>query len=78
MLTLPFPPSLSRPGRHAQYEYPAALNADYGEPVDAVCQETAPNSQIFTRKWTKATVSMDCNTYTPTITFSAAGGGGGA
>ena len=64
--------------RRAQYEYPAALNADYGEPVDAVCQETGPNSQVFTRKWTKATVSMDCNTYTPTITFGADGGGGGA
>jgi hypothetical protein len=58
-----------------QYEYPAALNADYGEPVDAVCQETAP--QVFTRKWTKATVSMDCNTYTPSIIFTADGGGGG-
>ena len=51
------------------YEYPDALAADYGEPVDSVCTETAPGSGVFTREWTKATVSMDCKTFTPTITM---------
>ena len=38
-----------------------------GEPVDKVCKETAPNSGIFTREWSKASVQMDCATWTPTI-----------
>eukprot|EP00037_Helgoeca_nana_P010376 m.91137 g.91137 ORF g.91137 m.91137 type:complete len:430 (-) comp20166_c0_seq1:237-1526(-) len=51
------------------YERPAALDADYGEPTDKICKETAPNSGIFTREWSKASVKMDCNTWTPTITM---------
>ena len=35
---------------------PEQVNWDYGEPIDALCQETAPNSQVFKREWTKATV----------------------
>jgi len=46
----------------------AKLNADYGTPA-GLCTETAPNSGIFTREWSRATVRMDCNTYTPTITM---------
>ena len=34
-----------------------------------LCTETAKNSGIFTREWTKAKVQMDCNSYTPTITW---------
>ena len=40
-----------------------------GEPVDKVCKETAPNSGIFTREWSKADVKMDCNKWEPTITM---------
>ena len=39
-----------------------ALNADYGEPT-ALCQETGPNSGVFVREWSKATVTMDCNVW---------------
>jgi hypothetical protein len=39
---------------------PAAFDVDYGEP-SGLC-ETAPNSGIFTRKWTKASVTGDSNT----------------
>ena len=53
-------------GCSLEYEYPAALNADYGEPT-GLCAETAPASGVFVRTWTKATVQMDCNTWTPTI-----------
>ncbi len=49
---------------------PRMAYQDYGEPVDATCYETAPNSGVFTRKWTKATVTMDCNTWTPTIAMN--------
>jgi hypothetical protein len=51
------------------YEYPALLNADFGEPVDAVCHETGTNTGVFVREWSNAMVQMDCNTVTPTITW---------
>jgi hypothetical protein len=50
------------------YEYPDALNADYGEPL-GLCSETASGSGVFVREWSKATVQMDCTTWTPTITM---------
>ena len=40
-----------------------------GEPVDKGCKETAPNSGICTREWSKADVKMDCNKWEPTITM---------
>ncbi len=56
-------------GCTSDYERPAALNYDYGEPVDPICHETTPGSGIFTRRWSKATVTLDCNTFTPNITL---------
>jgi hypothetical protein len=50
------------------YEVPKEINFDYGVPTE-LCHETAPNSGVFTRDWTKATISLDCNTWTPTITM---------
>lgn len=50
------------------FDYPTGLSLDYGEPL-GVCVETAAGSGVFQREWTKATVQMDCNTWTPTITF---------
>lgn len=51
------------------YEYPAEqFNADYGTPL-GLATETAKGSGVFVREWTKATVQMDCSTYTPKITF---------
>ena len=56
-------------GCHDDYEFPAdVLNADYGEPMGRA-NETAPESGVFVREYTKASIQMDCNTYTPTITF---------
>ena len=49
------------------YLRPAQLDVDYGTPVDALCTETAPNSGIFKREWSKADVTMDCNTWEATI-----------
>jgi len=48
------------------YVVPEQINWDYGEPTE-LCKETAPSSGIFTRDWTKATITMDCNTWTPSI-----------
>ena len=47
------------------YERPAALDVDYGVPMDKVCKETEPN--VFVREWTKATVTVNCNTWKNTI-----------
>ncbi len=55
-------------GCSRDYEYPAALNVDYGVPT-GLCAETAPGSGVFVRDFTKSTVQMDCNTWTPTITM---------
>jgi hypothetical protein len=49
-----------------EYPYPPEFNLDYGEPVD-LCSESAPGSGVFTRKWTKAHIQMDCNTFIGTI-----------
>jgi hypothetical protein len=46
---------------------PKELRMDYGEPKDAICSETAVGSGVFVRQWTKAHVSMDCNTFEATI-----------
>ena len=56
-------------GCTSSYERPPALDYDYGEPVDPICHETAVGSGIFTRRWTKATVTLDCNTWQPNITL---------
>ena len=50
------------------YHFPPELNADYGTPT-GLCSETAAGSGVFVREWTKATVQMDCNSWTPTITM---------
>ncbi len=55
-------------GCSRDYEVPALLDADFGEPL-GLCAETAPHSGVFARAWSKADVQMDCNTWTPTITF---------
>ena len=54
-------------GCSQQYERPAALDKDYGEPTDTICKETQPGSNVFVREWSKATVTVDCNTWKNTI-----------
>lgn len=54
------------------YRFPDALNADYGEPSE-LCTETTTKSGIFTREWSKASVKMDCNTYTGEVTMKDTG-----
>ena len=55
-------------GCSREYMVPEQINWDFGVPTE-LCHETAPNSQVFTRDWTKATVQMDCNSWTPTLTL---------
>ena len=44
------------------------LGVDYGEPL-STCSETAPGLEIFTRKWSKATVTLNCKTWEGNITM---------
>lgn len=53
---------------NVEFAYPEQLNGDYGEPL-GLCTESETESGVFTREWTKSTIQMDCNTYTPTITM---------
>jgi hypothetical protein len=50
-----------------EYHFPAELGQDYGKPIDATCSETEDGSEVFTRKWSKATVTLDCKAWTSTI-----------
>ena len=43
---------------------PKEVEVDYGVPVDGHCTETAAGSGVFKREWSKASVTMDCNTWT--------------
>ena len=55
-------------GCSVTYYYPPEFGEDYGVPT-GLCSETAPNSGVFVRDFDKSTVTMDCTTYTPTITM---------
>merc|ERR1711907_722778 len=55
-------------GCSREYEVPEQINWDYGTPL-GLCKETAHHSGVFVREWTKATIQMDCNTWTPNITL---------
>ena len=46
----------------------ADLHADArsGTP-SGMCKETGEGSGVFTREWSKSTVTIDCNAYTSTI-----------
>jgi len=50
-----------------KYVFPDALNHDYGTPLE-LCHEVS--SGVFQRKWSKAVVEMNCNTWTPSIKFN--------
>ena len=48
------------------YEWTSALDGDYGEPL-GLCSETGAGSGVFTREWSRSTVTLDCNTWKGTI-----------
>lgn len=45
---------------------PAALDKDYGEPL-GICEERGGEPGVFTREYTKASVSLDCNKWVGAI-----------
>ena len=54
------------------YQRPDVLDRDYGEPT-GLCEETADGSEVFTRKWTKSTVTVDCAKYEATVVMHGGG-----
>eukprot|EP00928_Gymnodinium_smaydae_P014621 TRINITY_DN15384_c0_g1_i5.p1 TRINITY_DN15384_c0_g1~~TRINITY_DN15384_c0_g1_i5.p1 ORF type:complete len:405 (+),score=26.89 TRINITY_DN15384_c0_g1_i5:232-1446(+) len=55
-------------GASRQYPFPERLNADYGEPLE-LCHETSLSSNVFVRRWTRASIRMDCNSWKANIDF---------
>ena len=55
-------------GCAAEYDFPDALKEGYGIPLNS-CTETSPGAGVFTRMWSKANVSVDCNSYSSATTF---------
>ena len=45
-------------GENQTYVRPAAVDVDYGHPVE-LCKEAEPG--VFRRSWSKADVELDCN-----------------
>jgi hypothetical protein len=39
----------------------AEWDEDFGSPTDGACTETASGSGVYTRAYSKATVTWDCN-----------------
>jgi len=54
-------------GCSRKYAFPDALNLDYGVPQE-LCHEVS--NGVFQRKFSKAVVQMNCNTWTPSIKFT--------
>jgi hypothetical protein len=54
-------------GCGGEYERPAILDADFGDPVDALCTETAAGSGVFQRSFARAVVQMNCSAWEPAI-----------
>ena len=48
------------------YAYPNEMNEDYGEPLTTDCEEIGM-SEVFTRSWTNANVSLNCTDLSATI-----------
>ena len=54
-----------RPIAHRDDLRPAEFNRDYGEPLCSCVQSATPG--VFVRAWSKANITVDCNTLTATI-----------
>ena len=50
------------------YARPPLLDSDFGRPME-LCKESATGSGVFSREWTRATVSLDTNSNTANITM---------
>jgi hypothetical protein len=51
----------------ASFVRPPEVDVDYGEPL-GFCAETAPGSGVWSREYTKYSVSLDCASFTATLT----------
>eukprot|EP01050_Picozoa_sp_SAG11_P028891 SAG11_NODE_7915_length_1081_cov_1.298371_1_plen_61_part_00 len=53
-------------GCSKHYYFPPEFNVDYGEPA-GLCKESATGSEVFTREYSKSTVTMDCKAWKGSI-----------
>ena len=56
--------AVESPQPQRSHELKSRNGGDYGTPK-GICKETAPG--VFERGWTKAHVTLDCNTWTGTV-----------
>ena len=62
------PPIAFLGGRLADVQWDQRFALDVGEPADgAVCEETEEG--VFSRRWTKGTVALDCRNFTAQLPF---------
>ena len=65
------PPIAFIGGRLDDHDWHPLFDLDVGEPLErALCQETSDG--VFSRRWTKGTARLDCNTFTAELPFSSA------
>lgn len=62
------PPGYAINATAASWVRPPAMDVDYGRAL-GTCQETAPNSGVFTREYEHASVKMDCDAWQASITM---------
>ena len=64
------PPIAFLGGRLDDRDWSPLFALDVGEPLEqAVCQEAGPG--VFSRRWTRGTVSLDCNAFEAQLPFSS-------
>ena len=49
---------------------PTEIDTDYGAPLEDVCRETS--SGVFERRWSRATITLDCNAFAAAFAASPA------
>lgn len=69
-MTWPFNPEPAHgglpPSPHG-VAFPDEFSVDYGTPLDKLCTKKAPG--VYQRRWSKANVELDCNTFTGSVTL---------
>ena len=57
-------------GCSQEYYWPPEFDIDYGVPA-GLCEETAPGSNVFSRTFSKASVTLDCNAWEGNVKVKA-------
>jgi hypothetical protein len=63
-----WPVGMSFNAQNTPVARPIQMDTDYGLPVDAVCAQVS--SGVFSRRWSNAHVTLDCNAWIANITMT--------